>query len=330
PGDVNLNIEGIFNRDFNSVAVRKLGIEEIPGGTLLPGEPEARKSWQSANILNSSGQAVTPYLIQNTDGVDGYYASITAQATKSWNFGLTISAAYTYASSKNVIDGIGDQVSSAYNTNTFCRNGSNSPELGYSSYVSPHRFLVNVSYRLTAPKSATTFGLFYEAYRLGYIGNYSYSRYSYTMANVTGDGGADVLLYVPTREQLDEMPFAKEEQKEAFWSFINQDKYLSKHIGEYTKRGGAVMPWRHELNFKFAHDFYFNIKGKRNALTVGVDVNNIANLLNRNWGNVEQISSSRLLNYKDGVYSFTQPTWSNKASTISTWSALLSIRYTFN
>ncbi|MDE5907118.1 MAG: hypothetical protein K2G66_05785, partial [Alistipes sp.] len=111
---------------------------------------------------------------------------------------------------------------------------------------------------------------------------------------------------------------------------INKDQYLKKHIGEYTERGGAVMPWRHELNFKFAHDFYFNIKGKRNALTVGVDVNNIANLLNRNWGNVEQISSSRLLNYKDGVYSFTQPTWSNKASTISTWSALLSIRYTFN
>lgn len=332
PGDVNLNIEGIYNKDINSVTVSKLGIVEVDGGIQLPGEPEARKLWQSEGIKNGSGQNVTPYQIHNAD-IDGYYASVTAQLSKTWNFGLSVSAAYTYASSKNVIDGIGDQVSSAYSTNTFCRNGSNTPELGYSSYVSPHRFMVNIGYRLTAPKSATTFGLFYEAYRLGYIGDsYSYSRYSYTMGNVTGDGGADVLLYVPTEEQLAGMTFAKEGQKEAFWEFINQDKYLSKHIGEYTTRGGAVMPWRHELNFKFAHDFYFNIKGKRNALTVGVDVNNIANLLNRNWGNVEQISTSKPLTYdsKTQVYTFTQPKWSNKASTASTWSALLSIRYTFN
>ena len=342
PGDVNLNIEGIYNKDINSVAVTKLGQEEVEGGIQLPGEPEARKLWTlqsdkqlypkpdaKPGILNSSNQSVTPYLIHNTD-IDGYYASVTAQLSKTWNFGLSVSAAYTYAASKNVIDGIGDQVTSAYNTNTFCRNGSNTPELGYSSFISPHRIMVNIGYRLTAPKSATTFGLFYEAYRLGYIGNYSYSRYSYTMGNVTGDGGADVLLYVPTKEQLDGMTFAKEGQKEEFWEFINQDDYLSKHIGEYTTRGGAVMPWRHELNFKFAHDFYFNIKGKRNALTVGVDVNNIANLLNRNWGNVEQISSSRLLTYKNGTYTFTLPKWSTKASSASTWSALLSIRYTFN
>ena len=103
------------------------------------------------------------------------------------------------------------------------------------------------------------------------------------------------LLYIPTRKQLDAMTFSSEENKEAYWQFINNDDYLSKHIGEYSKRGGAVMPWHHTLNFKFAHDFYFNIKGKRNALTVGVDVNNIANLINRNWGNVEQISSSQIL-----------------------------------
>ena len=339
PGDVNLNIEGIYNKDFNSVAVSKLGQIEVDGGIQLPGEPAARNLWTSEGIKNSSNKNVTPYLIHNTD-IDGYYASVTAQLSKSWNFGLSLSAAYTYASSKNVIDGIGDQVTSAYNTNTFNRNGSNVPELGYSSYVSPHRFLLSVGYRLTAPKSATSFGLFYEASRLGYIGSYSYSRYSYTMYvqngdyqnPVTGDGGAVNLIYIPTRQQLDGMTFSSEDNREAYWQFIQNDPYLSKHIGEYSKRGGAVMPWYHTLNFKFAHDFYFNIKGKRNALTVGVDVNNIANLLNRNWGNIKQISSSQILQYDPStqVYTFHQPKWSAKASTVSTWSALLSIRYTFN
>ena len=339
PGGVILNIEGIYNKDINSVAVTKLGQVEVEGGIRLPGEPEVRKLWESEKIRNSDGRDVTPYLIHNAD-IDGYYASVTAQLSKSWNFGLSVSAAYTYASSKNVIDGIGDQVSSAYNTNTFNRNGSNVPELGYSSYVSPHRFLVNIGYRLTAPKSATSFGLFYEAYRLGYIGSYSYSRYSYTtyvqsgnyQNPVTNDGGAVNLLYIPTRQQLDDMTFSSDENREDYWQFIQSDDYLSKHTGEYSKRGGAVMPWHHVLNFKFAHDFYFNIKGKRNALTVGVDVNNIANLLNRNCGNVKQISSSQILEYNKTtqVYTFHLPEWSTKASTASTWSALLSIRYTFN
>ena len=39
PGDVDLNIEGIYNKDFNSVTVTKLGIEENPAGIQLPGEP---------------------------------------------------------------------------------------------------------------------------------------------------------------------------------------------------------------------------------------------------------------------------------------------------
>ena len=335
PGDINLNIEGIYNRDFNSVTVTKLGIERDADGIQLPGEPEKRALWKSQNILNKDensdlkNRIITPYLINNTD-LHGYYASISAQLSKTWGFGLSVMAAYTYSSAKNVIDGIGDQVTSAYNTNTFNKNGSNVPELGYASYVSPHRILLNVGYRLANKNGASNFGLYYEASQLGYIGNYSYSRYSYTMGNVTGDGGGDVLLYIPTRSELDNMPFTSDENKEAFWNFIQKDSYLSEHVGEYSKRGGAVMPWQHMLNFRFSQDFYVNVKGKRNTISLGIDVNNLANMLNRNWCNVERLQSSRILNYKGGTYTFTAPKWSKYASTVSTWSAMFSIRYTFN
>ena len=167
PGDVNLNIEGIYNKDFNSVAVTRLGMVEKEGGIQLPGEPEARVYWDSQNIKNKDGATVNPYLIQNTDDLDGYYASISAQVSKTWGFGLSLMAAYTYSSSKNVIDGIGDQVTSAFSTNTFNKNGSNVPELGYSSYVSPHRLLLNVGYRLANKNGASNFGLYYEASQLG-------------------------------------------------------------------------------------------------------------------------------------------------------------------
>ena len=338
PGDVNLNIEGIYNKDINSVTVKKLGMVEKEGGIQLPGEPEARVYWNSQNIKNKEGKAINPYLITNTDDVDGYYASISAQLSKTWGFGLSVMAAYTYSSAKNVIDGIGDQVTSAFSTNTFNKNGSNVPETGFASYVSPHRILLNVGYRLANKNGASNFGLYYEASQLGYIGSYSYSRYSYTMYvqsgkyqnAVTGDGGAVNLLYIPTRSELNDMPFTSDENKEAFWNFIQKDSYLSEHVGEYSKRGGAVMPWYHTLNFRFSQDFYINVKGKRNTISLGLDVTNLANMLNRDWGNIKRMNSSSILAWDGSNYTFTAPKWSKYASTVSTWSAMFSIRYTFN
>lgn len=338
PGDINLNIEGIYNKDINSVTVTKLGMVEKEGGIQLPGEPEARVYWNSQNIKNKEGGTINPYLITNTDDVDGYYASISAQLSKTWGFGLSVMAAYTYSSAKNVIDGIGDQVTSAFSTNTFNKNGSNVPETGFASYVSPHRILLNVGYRLANKNGASNFGLYYEASQLGYIGSYSYSRYSYTMYvqsgkyqnAVTNDRGAVNLLYIPTRSELDDMPFTSDENKEAFWNFIQKDSYLSEHVGEYSKRGGAVMPWYHTLNFRFSQDFYINVKGKRNTISLGLDVTNLANMLNRDWGNIKRMNSSSILAWDGSNYTFTAPKWSKYASTVSTWSAMFSIRYTFN
>ena len=52
------------------------------------------------------------------------------------------------------------------------------------------------------------------------------------------------------------------------------------------------MPWQHMLNFRFSQDFYVNVKGRRNTISLGLDVNNIANMLNRDWGNVKRISTT--------------------------------------
>lgn len=346
PAGIDLNLEAIYNQDINSIAVSKLGQVEKVGGIQIAGEPEPRRFWTSQGIKNSDGRTVNPYLIKNSD-IDGWYYSLTAQANKRFGFGLSVMAAYTYSKAKNVIDGIGDQVTSAYNTNTFNQNGSNTPELGYSSYVSPHRVLLNINYRKEYGKHfGTSVSLYYEAFQLGYIGSYSYSRYSYTMGNVTGDGGAQNLLYVPTEEQWQQMNFKDQldpkdktkviysaaQQKADFWDFVNNDKYLSEHKGDYTERGGAVMPWQHMVNFRFAQDFFVNVKGKRNTITLGIDINNIANLLNKHWGNATRLNSSNLLDYKsaDQTYQYNKPTWAPYASTISTWSAMFSVRYTFN
>lgn len=333
PGDVKLTLEGIYNKDITSVAVTKLGLVKDSLGIQLPGEIGMRDHWSSEGIINSLGKAVTPYYITNTEN-NGYYYSGMAQLSKDFDCGLNLMAAYTYSNGMNVIDGIGDQVTSAFNTNTFGVNGSNAHELGYSSYVSPNRVLINAGWTWAAGKrSVETIGLYYEGFNHCYIGGYSYTRYSYTMtSNVTGEGGANNLLYIPTEDQLigqdaaTLMPFADADNAQAFNEFIKADKYLSAHRGQYAERGGAVAPWRHTFNFKYERTVKFNAGMN---LSFGVDVKNVANLLYRGWGNMQRLSSSDLVKYSSGTYTFTNPTWDVYASTYSTWSAALNIRLSF-
>ncbi len=330
PGGIKASIEGIFNKDLTSVYVQKLGMVQDKNGIQLPGEPEKRTLWQSENIKNSVDSPVQPVYITNV-APKGYYYSVTAQLQKDFNFGLSLMAAYTHSDGMSVSDGIGDQVTSAFYTMTYGKNGSNIAELGHSTYVSPNRFIANISYRIQEGKfGASTFGLFYEGYNHCYVGGYSYTRYSYTMNNVTGDTGANNLIYIPTSDELKGMPFSSDENRDAYEAFIAKDKYLSKHRGEYSKRGGAVAPWQSRFNFKFTQDINFNVNRETvHTIQIGFDINNIGNLLNSKWGATDRLSSDSIVSYKNGTYTFNEPTWSKYNSTFSTWEMLLSLRYFF-
>lgn len=330
PGGIKATLEGIYNKDLNAVYVHKLGQKEVEGGVTLPGEPKARPSWKSESIKNSQNGTVAPYYITNSD-VKGYYYSITAMLQKDFNFGLSMMAAYTRSASKSISEGIGDQVSSAYNTMTYSSMGSNVAELGHSAYVSPNRLIANISYRLDRSTGDLTFGLFYEGYNHCYVGSYSYTRYSYTMNNVTGDGGANNLIYIPTTADLAKMTFKDEANKTAFNDFIEADRYLSRHRGEYSQRGGVVAPWQHRFNFKVAQDFDFHVAKKKNTIQIGLDINNLGNLLNSNWGAYDKLSSDQILKYdaKTSTYTFTKPEWTKFTTVASTWEMLLSLRWFF-
>ena len=127
------------------------------------------------------------------------------------------------------------------------------------------------------------------------------------------------------------MPFADDVNKAAFKTFLNSDKYLSSHRGQYSERGGVVAPWQHRFNFKVAQDFDFNVAKKKNTIQVALDINNLGNLLNSNWGAYDKLSGDQILKYdsKTSTYTFTAPTWSKVTTVSSTWEMLLSARWFF-
>ncbi len=335
------SIEGIYNYDLNTVAALRLGYTE-GDGVQLPGEPEKRTSWTSEKLKNSMGSTVAPYYLTNVDNLHGSYYSVTARLAKDFANGLSMMAAYTRADSKSIQEGYGDQVSSLFSGGNYAKNGSNVPELGHSAFVSPNRVIANVSYRIKEGSHlATTLGVFYEGYNHCYVGTYSYTRYSYTFGvrsgkyvnDVTGVSGSQNLMYIPTDADLAKMTFKDEENKAAFKEFIENDSYLSAHRGEYSIRGAKVAPWQNRINLKLAQDFIVNVANKPTTLQLGVDLNNVANLINSNWGLTKQVSSENILEIskadETGVYTFNAPTIKSYRNLFNTWQMLFSARLFF-
>ena len=339
PFGLKATLEGIYSTNFNEVYASPLGYKQ-EGTIQLPGEPKARNLWVSEGIKNKDGGKMNGYYAHNISGLNGSYYSITAQLSKSFAFGLDVMAAYTHSGAKSVSDGNGDQISEF--ANTYCINGSNEPVLGNAFYVAPHRVIGNIAYTINEGKhAATKLSLFYEGYNIGYISSYSYSRVSYLMNNVSGGTGASQLIYIPTAAELQSMPWgditdkdgnitqSAADNKAAFEAFISSDKYLSKHRGQYSERNGAVAPWLNRFNFRIAQDVYFNIAGKKQTVEIGLDIKNVGNLFNSNWGVYKQMTTNTILKYENDVYTFTKPEWKNLASVNSTWQMLLSVRYAF-
>lgn len=344
PYDVDFSLEGIYSREFNPATV--VNIDRYWDGhsytELAPGD---KRKWYSRN------SSINPYMITNA-GHKAYYYSVTASLAKKFDFGLNLSASYTYSKAKSYGDGVGDQVSSAYYNNRYSVNGNNDMELGYGTYVAPNRLLISASYKKDYGKNfGSEVGLIYEGMNMGYADGYSCTRYTYQLtSNVVNDYGSNGLVYIPaSREALDEWNFkdngsyTAEQQKDDFWAYINQDDYLKNHKGEYAERGGAVMPWHHQLDFKFNQNFYLNVAGQKNTLQFGVDIKNLANLLNNSWGLYKTVNNTKLLKYTagkngaKGSFQFQKngkevlsKTYTNLTSFNSTYSIQFSIRYIFN
>jgi hypothetical protein len=131
---------------------------------------------------------------------------------------------------------------------------------------------------------------------------------------MNGDGAANDLLWIPSSsgellfdditDKNGQVLYTADEQRAAFWAFLNQDLYLSTHIGQYAVANAALMPWVHRFDLHIAQNF--NIAALRGAkrgnetLQLSLDVMNVGNLLNSNWGVTRTPSAcnnAKILNY---------------------------------
>ena len=336
--------EAIYTKMLNNVYFRNANLGP-QSGTFNNGVDQ-RPVFNNAAAARPNALVNQMIVMDNTN--QGYSLALTAQLQKSfanhWEGGVS----YTYTLAKEVAIGSSDQSASGFNTNNITFN-PNKPDIGFSNYSIPHRIVVNGSYRLEYADNqlATTFSIFYYAQ--------PQERYSYRYGgDINGDGQSNDVLYIPKDPSeitfvegatLNGKTYTAQQQSDAFFAFINNDKYLKDHKGEYMTKYGATLPWNHSLDLRILQDLIYRKSTAKHTLQVSLDVINLLNLLNSDWGYKYNYTFGTFQDmgilgvptgFSQAAPKFTfdpanpvkgyQPNY----STTSTWGIQLGLRYIFN
>ena len=257
--------EGMFNKTIWGTRLMNWNINEAALTEKFSG-PDQRIKY-SGNYTYGSNNA---YVLTNTNKGYGYIFNYTIKMTPVRNLNLT--ASYTFTESKEISGMPGSAASSAY-TGLASVDGPNFLTLQRSQYVVPHKLSFNLSYYLEA--QGLHFDLFYTGYS-PYGASYTYSN------DMNGDGIGYDLMYIPATK--DELNFKTEADRDAFWTYLEQDPYLSTHKGQYAEANAARAPWVDRFDLSIAKDFTFNIGRTKHNIQLNASIDNIGNMINSKWG----------------------------------------------
>jgi hypothetical protein len=345
-------VEGIYGKDINAISQQNIN-ECDPSGIIMEGDLE-RHSWWKDGKQNNKIQPSMAYAMKLTNTHKGYQYFITGQLLKNFSYGLSGVLAYTYSCAKDLSGNFGSASVSTWNTNPAV-NSQNNPGLSYSAYSIPHRLMGAVTWRIESGNHlGFAVSLLYQGHAQG--------RYSYTYnGDMNGDGNNADLMYIPRNindiQFIDKPNMTAEAQAQAFWNYLEGDKYLSAHKGEFAERNAFVGPWLNRFDMKFLQDIFSGFGTERRyTLQLSLDVLNIGNLLNPKWGcyqihglennnNIRPLTVEFDNNTKEPIYINGRQAYSLNASTIeafnenarfvkdvatrSTWGAMIGLRLMF-
>lgn len=323
--------ELIFNKTVNGTRIQDINMKDTDGFARLNGA-DNRHIFPAGYTHNK----YSIYYLTNTN--KGYGGTASFQVKASPVQGLDINAAYTRTWSKELTGMPGSDASSAF-TYIPTVDGPNNPVLHNSSYVTPDRFFVNLSYN---DKSNNHFSLFYTAWRGGYNYSYMYDN------DINNDNYNYDAIYIPTEQNVADgtVKFADDDDAKRFFEFAAKDAYLSKNMGKYAEAYSVYSPWTERIDIHYAHDFKVKIGNTTNKLQLSVDVQNVLNLFNDSWGVSKQMNadlkSGRILTVErigsDGIPVLSTPkavsgdtnTWVPVKTIGQAWYAQIGLKYMFN
>jgi len=291
-----VTLEGIYTKNINGVLLDNWNLEQ-PDNTWEHFSGSDDRYIYPADISYTTRNA---YVLSNSSEGWGAIGNITVTTEPVKN--LKIMAAFTKTESKEVSGMPGSAAYSAYN-GAIQVNGPHIPWVQRSQYVVPSKAIASLSYTIPYANDhmSTSFNLFYSGE------SYWYNSFMYTN-DMNGDGYGNDLIYIPSGRG--DIQFVSAADEDAFFAFVEQDKYLSKHQGEYAEAYAARSPWVHTFDLRIDQNFSIKTGSTTHTLQLSLDIQNLGNLLNSEWGvGKYDPNDGRILTY-EGVDANNVPSFS--------------------
>lgn len=289
-------LEGIFTKTLNNVRYQNLNLR--PSTETLTGTPDDRPVYVQNNRIYPTYQGI--FLASNTN--KGYSYNVVAQLSKNLEKGFAASIAYTYGDSYSINDGSSSQNNSQWQSNQSLTGRNTEGDVQRSIYSLGNRIIAQLSYKKDYLGFASSqISLFYNGQSgqsFSYVvGGETFSR------QLVNDGGFfnSNLMFVPASQEeinlvdktVGDKVYTAAEQWDILNSFIENDKHLSERAGNYAQRNRARTPFESILDLRFLQSFYLKTANdKRNTIQVSLDIFNLSNLLDQDWGRRYFISNN--------------------------------------
>ena len=293
--DWRMTVDVIHSRVQDEVVWQDIRL--VQTGTAPDGRPIYS---QAADGRNSSVQDI---VLGNTD--QGKSTIFTIDLSKSWETKAGYFDLYTGYGHQDVQDvnpGTSSQASS--NWDYLATSDPNNPELSTSNYEIAHRLTFALNWKKAFFSDAyTSAGLFLES-RSGRPYSYTFGRNSTIFGDPRQSARQRQLFYVPLVDDPNvvyqvtacptgvtctpELLAARSAAFEANVNAFIDNSGLSRYRGQIAPRNAFFSPWVTTADLRVAQEIPLGWQDLRAVVTF--DIENLTNLLNSDWGRLEQVS----------------------------------------
>jgi Carboxypeptidase regulatory-like domain len=341
-----LTADVAYSQDRRAMMVRNYNLG-TPTGVLNSGTGDKRKIYKATDKGTDGPFANNTYVFTNAKNT-GYQFNMSLQAVQTFKNGWFMQGSYNYLIAQDASSISAEISSDAFDRNPILNN-ANEAKNSTSLYGNTHRFVLAGIKKFEYGKDKS------HATTISFFANWvSGDRFAYVYGgDINNDGtGTNDLFYVPTDKEVDVMQFSNYTdifgtvqspavQRATFKNYLATDKYLSKRRGEYTEKYAGSTPWFSQMDMRILQDFNFKNGKRKNTVQFSIDIQNVGNLLNSNWGVrklatnsgfYQPLSISGFSGSGEPVFNFepsTKSTFTASPDLISRWQMQFGLRYIF-
>ncbi len=282
--DYQFSVQYLYSKDRYGFRWENLAQTELAGSQPIGVAPDGRPIYADLRALDIRDA------ISLTNSKGGSGNTITVSLGKDYDFGGSFNVNYTYSDVESVTPGTSSRgISSLRATVTSDRNN---PEAGISPFNTKHKFGLNFSYEKEFIEDLKTnvnlFGIITSGEPFSYTFDVS-SNNSLFGRSSSGSPRDNDLLYVPAISggafSDPNVVFASGFDQQAFIDYINNRGLTP---GAIADRNADDSSWNQLWNMRISQELPFGDFGQSrfegNKLSVYMDIFNLPNLLNKNWG----------------------------------------------